>query len=120
LQKLATENKLAWGRFKATRVMHLAKLEPLSRLNLPIGGGSHILNATRDTHGPSWRMVVQLSNQTEAYGVYPGGQSGNPGSRYYDSFVDKWVAGDYYNLWVMKADETSSNKIKYKISFGKR
>ena len=28
---------------------------------------------------PSWRMIVQLSNPTEAYGVYPGGQDGNPG-----------------------------------------
>ena len=30
--------------------------------------------------------------------VYPGGQSGNPGSKYYDTFVDTWAAGKYYPL----------------------
>ena len=38
------------------------------------------INAARNDHGPSWRMVVQLTEKTEAYGIYPGGQSGNPGS----------------------------------------
>ncbi|MBL0334713.1 MAG: penicillin acylase family protein [Chitinophagaceae bacterium] len=27
---------------------------------------------------PSWRMIVQLTGTTEAYGVYPGGQNGKP------------------------------------------
>jgi penicillin amidase len=120
LKVLEAGGKLAWGKFKDTRVMHLAKLEPLSRMNLPIGGGNHILNATRDTHGPSWRMVVQLTAETEAYGVYPGGQSGNPGSSYYDSFINHWVEGKYYKLWVMKPEETASNKVKHKISFDKQ
>ena len=38
-------------------------------------------------------MIVSLTPETEAYGVYPGGQSGNPGSKFYDDFIDKWVAG---------------------------
>jgi penicillin G amidase len=33
-----------------------------------------------------------------ARGIYPGGQSGNPGSRRYDDFVSDWAAGKAYDL----------------------
>ncbi len=33
---------------------------------------------------PSWRMVVELGAEIRAWGNYPGGQSGNPGSKFYD------------------------------------
>ena len=52
--------------------MHLTKTNALSRLNLPIGGGENIINATTENHGPSWRMVVHLTDEIEAYGLYPG------------------------------------------------
>ncbi|RYF82769.1 MAG: penicillin acylase family protein, partial [Chitinophagaceae bacterium] len=87
LKKAEADGKLEWAKYKNTTVSHLAKLAPFSRANLPIGGGTNIINATRDNHGPSWRMVVSLTNETEAFGIYPGGQSGNPGSRFYDNFV---------------------------------
>lgn len=118
-EKLAAEGKLDWEKYKSTYVKHLAKLIPFSRMNLPIGGGTNIINATKTDHGPSWRMVVSLTPQTEAYGVYPGGQSGNPGSRYYDNFVDQWAAGKYYPLWMMKKEETADKRIKGKMSFSK-
>ena len=113
------EGRLEWGKFKDTRVDHLLKQVPFSRLHLPIGGGSGIINATKENHGPSWRMVVQLTDETEAYGVYPGGQSGNPGSKYYDMFVDNWAAGKYYNLWVMKAEQKGDKRIIAKMTFTK-
>lgn len=117
LQKLEAEGKLEWEKYKATRVNHLAKLAPFSRMNLPIGGGTQCINATKADHGPSWRMVVSLTAKTEAYGVYPGGQSGNPGSKYYDSFVDQWAAGKYYSLWMMTKEETTDKRITSKITF---
>jgi penicillin amidase len=64
-------------------------------------------------------MIVQLSAQTEAYGVYPGGQSGNPGSKFYDNFINQWVQGKYYTLWLMTKEETSSKKVKWTMSFAK-
>jgi len=116
--KLAeSDGRLQWAKYKATRINHLARLTPFSRLDLPIGGGTNCLNATKEDHGPSWRMVVQLSHETEAYGVYAGGQSGNPGSPYYDSFVDSWVAGKYYQLWVMNRDDAKDKRIKWKMNF---
>lgn len=64
-------------------------------------------------------MIVHLSARTEAYGVYPGGQSGNPGSRFYDSFVDTWAAGKYYPLFVMEEKDIKNEKVKWEMIFSK-
>ncbi len=119
LNKAANEGRLDWGKYKATHIDHLTKLPALSRLNMGVGGGVHNINATKTTHGPSWRMVVSLTAKTEAYGVYPGGQSGNPGSKYYDSFVDQWAAGKYYSLWMMTKEEVGDKRVIAKITFNK-
>ncbi len=119
LTKIEKEGKLEWARYKDTHVNHLLKLPAFSRLHLPIGGGTNIINATKENHGPSWRMIVQLSENTEAYAVYPGGQSGNPGSRFYDSFVDQWVLGKYYPLWMMTKNDLHDKRIKWVMTFNK-
>ena len=52
------------------------------------------------THSASWRMVVDFSQMPPAgYGVYPGGQSGNPFSAFYDLQVPTYLAFDHYDLW---------------------
>ncbi len=106
-----------WAKFKDTKVLHLARLEEFSRLHLPIGGGTNTINAAKEQHGPSWRMIVSLTPETEAYGIYPGGQSGNPGSRFYDNFIMDWALGKYYPLWVMKGSEVNDKKIMWRMSF---
>ncbi len=119
-EELKKVNDLRWAVYKDTRVRHLLSgLPGFSRLHLPIGGGAKIINATKSTHGPSWRVVVHMSDETEAYGVYPGGQSGNPGSRFYDMFIDIWASGQYYPLWIMKPSEKNSGKVKWKMTFTK-
>ncbi|HTU74490.1 MAG TPA: penicillin acylase family protein [Trebonia sp.] len=47
--------------------------------------------------GPSWRMVATLSvtSGVSAVGVYPGGQSENPASPWYDNLVSLWWNGQY-------------------------
>ncbi len=120
LLELEKENKLEWSLFKATRVLHLTKIPALSRMNLPIGGGMNIINATTEMHGPSWRMVVHLTDEIEAYGLYPGGQSGNPGSSYYDTFVDSWAAGKYYRLLFLPKEKLKQHeRTKWHIQFNK-
>lgn len=117
LKEAESKGRLEWAKYKDTKVVHLARLEPFSRLHLPIGGGTHCINAAKSNHGPSWRMIVSLTPETEAWCVYPGGQSGNPGSKYYDNFIDTWVAGKYYSIWVMKQSEESNKRIKGKMTF---
>ena len=117
--ELEKENKLAWGTFKNTTVYHLLKNNtmPFAREALKIGGGSGIINATMHDHGPSWKMIIEMDTPVKAVGVYPGGQSGNPGSKYYDSFVDTWSKGEYYDLTVMNANDIKQKNYKWKMSF---
>lgn len=98
LTKLKKAKRLEWYHAKNTSVRHLTKLAPFSFPDLKIGGWGNTVNAAKGDHGPSWRMVVQMGDNIEAYGVYPGGQSGNVGSKYYATFLDKWVKGEYYKL----------------------
>lgn len=118
LVKSQNENKLEWSRFKEPGVYHLLKdLLPFARTNLHLGGNGNIINAVTKSHGPSWRMIVQLGEETEAWGVYPAGQNGNPGSRFYDAFVDTWAKGEYFRLWVMKQKESSDKRVKWTMNF---
>jgi penicillin amidase len=120
LIKADKEGKLNWATFKDTRVSHLLKINALSSLHLPIGGGKHIINATTETHGPSWRMIVHMTDEIEAYGVYPGGQNGNPGSKYYDTFINHWATGKYYPILFMHLKDAPSNKrVKWLMTFTK-
>jgi penicillin amidase len=105
LEKAEKNGNLVWGKFKNSSIRHLLRLPSFSRLHIFSGGGAGIINAYTQVHGPSWRMIVQLTDETEAYGLYPGGQSGNPGSKYYDTFIDKWVAGQYYPIHIFKKSE---------------
>ena len=97
---------MGWADYKQTYVKHLLRLNPFGTYNIPIGGNHNIVNATSENHGPSWRMVVDLDpNGVKAYGVYPGGQSGNPGSIHYDDMIDDWAAGNYFDLYLLTSPD---------------
>ena len=97
----------------------MLKLPAFSRLNLPVGGGVGVINAIKEDHGPSWRMVVRMDQVPEGFGIYPGGQSGNPGSRFYDNFINSWVRNEYFPLWMMKPSELNDKRIKWVMNFSK-
>ena len=117
LQELDQEGRLEWAPYRKPTIYHLLKqnLLPFARQDLPVGGNGNIINAMKHSHGPSWRMVAQMGATTEAYGVYPGGQNGNPGSRYYDNFVDSWVKGEYFPLWVMRKSDAIDKKVRWTL-----
>ena len=106
---------MEWYKAKNTSLTHLAKIPAFSYDRLKIGGAGNTINAAKSNHGPSWRMIVELDKDSiRAYGVYPGGQSGNPGSKYYGTFVNNWVEGKYYRLLFLPNVEQQDNKmIKY-------
>ena len=56
-------------------------------------------------------MVVALGENVKAYGLYPGGQSGNPSSVYYDNMINKWARGELNELIYMKTKDDKSAKI---------
>lgn len=106
---------LEWYKVKGTQLTHLAKIDAFSYKDLKIGGWGNTINAVKKTHGPSWRMIVEMGKEKiKAYGVYPGGQSGNPGSRFYGTFVNNWVEGKYYDLLFLAPDmKKKPAEIKY-------
>lgn len=104
-----------WGYKNATTVEHLARIPAFSVNNLVTGGYKYAVNAISPSHGPSWRMIVQLGEKPKAWGVYPGGQSGNPGSYNYTAFVEKWAKSEYYELVFMSKDEQEKGKYVQQI-----
>jgi penicillin amidase len=121
LQDQEQGSGLLWWKENNASIYHLLRTAvlPFGRPGLEVSGDRDAINAIYGTHGPSWRMVVHLTTPTEAYGVYPGGQSGNPGSRFYDSFIDTWVRGNYYTLWMMKPSEKGDKRIIGTLTFTK-
>ncbi|MBI1223869.1 MAG: penicillin acylase family protein [Bacteroidetes bacterium] len=105
----------SWSSYKKTSIMHVARIPAFSKMDLPVGGYGQAPNAISSGNGPSWRMVVELGDVVKAWGVFPGGQSGNPGSPFYMTGIDKWVAGEYNELFFMKNATDSRQPIIYSI-----
>ena len=116
----AQKNKrLEWAAFRVGGFYHLLKIPAFSRMDVMAGGGENTINAYEKerNHGPSWRMIVELTDTINAYGVYPGGQSGNPGSQWYDNGANTWIAGNYYKLQLLHKQDFISNNYKGKLVF---
>ena len=104
-----------WKNSRGTDIHHLVKIPGFGRMHLPTGGDWNIPNATARTHGPSWRYVVELGEKPKGYGIYPGGQSGFPGSKHYDEFVDGWVKGELYELhFPYSTDELDGHMVVFR------
>ena len=99
-----------WGDENRVDIMHMTNMPALSRMHIPSAGHPDAVNAVSANWGPSWRMIVELGPHPVAYGIYPGGESGNPGSRYYDNAVNDWNTGKYYPLHLfMSATEAAAH-----------
>jgi penicillin amidase len=98
-------------------VQHLSTLKAFSVDQIEADGHGSTLNALTSHPGPSWRMVVELGEEIEAYGIYPGGQSENPGSYYYKNMLEKWSKGEHYKLLFMKTAEDSPERIVFAQEF---
>ncbi len=98
-----------WADYKDTFIGHLLQGLPALSYHVQHGGTGDAINASTRTNGPSWRMVVSLEKtKVKAWGVYPGGQSGNPGSPYYNNMLTMWTTGNYVPFQF----ESSPEKMK--------
>jgi penicillin G amidase len=98
---------LTWGTAKNTSFEHLAQLSAFSnRVNC--NGSAYTVNASSADWGAGWRMIVEFGKDSPvAWGINPGGQSGNPGSAYYADGIEDWSNGKYYRLVFMKNTDES-------------
>jgi len=52
-------------------------------------------------------MVASMEKSgIKVWGVYPGGQSGNPGSPYYNNLLSHWEKGEYYQFHFSNSDSS--------------
>ncbi len=70
------------------------------------------------TADQGWRMIVWLPaagghQGIEAEGIYPGGQSENPASPWYDNLIARWGGGGY--LPMPAAGATASGRIRWEL-----
>lgn len=90
--------KWNWGIAIDNDINHLADIPGFGAQNIYSSGSAESINAVHGEHGPSWRMIVELGPEVKAWGVYPGGASGNPGSPNYDSMIEAWRTGQLFEL----------------------
>jgi penicillin amidase len=103
-----------WANYKQSSIQHLARIAPFSEFYIQNGGNKGVINANFGQHGASWRMVVELNPQgVKAYGVYPGGQSGNVGSQYYTNQLKSWEKGEYFDLQFWKDKKAGGKQILF-------
>ena len=89
-----------WGDYRQVFINHLTNIPSFGLNNLQINGGVHTLNANEGNRGASMRLLVKLAKEPQGWFIYPGGQSGNPGSPYYTNFVEPWRRGQYIPMTI--------------------
>ncbi|MDB5134898.1 MAG: penicillin acylase family protein, partial [Mucilaginibacter sp.] len=111
--------KWQWGDVKDTHINHLANLPGFGAGQFAAGGAGAVINALKGGNGPSWRMVVQMGPTVKGYGVFPGGESGNPGSFYYEDLFKTWKDGQLNELLFLSSESESPEKIKSTLILNK-
>jgi penicillin amidase len=118
-KKKHREETAPWASYKNSFINHLLRIGALGE-SIPGGGSAETINALSRSHGPSWRMIVSLETTgIKIWAVYPGGQSGNPGSRFYNNMTDRWLHGDYYELKSYGSLKEAQNESLYRLQIQK-
>lgn len=121
IQKYNDKKYKHWADYKSARIDHMARIPSFGIPYISTSGSKDIINASWKTWGPSWRMVVELTKDgPKAFGVYPGGQDGRPGTNHYMEMIEKWRTGDYYALQYLKNDEDFKSINLTSIQFKKK
>ena len=91
----------SWGRLHSRRFPSLTGATGLGYGPQPSGGDpwtpDGAYGGMQSTAGPSWRMIASWTRggTPQGEGIYPGGQSENPASAWYENLIADWWAGRY-------------------------
>lgn len=109
-------NSWKWAKYNEVNIKHNAQIPGLGFEGIVTNGSALSPNAIRaPSHGPSWRMVVEMGPEIKGYGVYPGGQSGNPGSPHYDRFLQSWIDGELFPIHFYRNTDEATAQGQYSI-----
>jgi penicillin amidase len=105
LEERYPSGNYTWGKFYGFLFPNLFGLSEFNVGPISKGGDFNTPNDASGvgpnnypTGGQSWEMVVNMSNVSRSYGVYPGGESENPASPLYSNYVNDWINGTYLPL----------------------
>ena len=111
-------NTWAWGQMHTavfiSNPLGLSGVDPIENAvnvwNVPVSGGSEILNATGwrlDNYSvravPSMRMILDFSDLSNSVTMHTTGQSGHPFSDHYEDFIDPWRNIKYHPMFWTRA-----------------
>ncbi len=108
-----------WGNHHRVIFRHLTRseqLRPLWRGPMPYPGFDATVSPARGrqaTHSASQRLIVDFSSSPpRAFGVVPGGQSGDPlHPRFYDDQLGAYLAFEYYPLHLPLTPDALSDSL---------
>jgi penicillin amidase len=106
-----------WGKVHQRVIENLAQVAGLNYGPRPDRGDANTPLAAPDfpsTHGPSWRMVVDWGAGT-FQAIYPGGQSENPASAWYNDRVDTWFNGKYASMLTAEAAAKAGGAVSWSL-----
>jgi penicillin amidase len=110
-----------YGRYHQFWVRHLARIDALSADPFPANGNNRTLNVANhlpSTHGPSMRMIVEMTEDGPvAQIVLGGGQNGRFDSENYIDQLDTWRMGHYYPIALPK-NSRDMEEITFTYNFG--
>ena len=112
-------NKWEWGKAHYAHSDHaILSATPLGLIfdiKIPNGGDPFTINAARfaideekepfrQTNGPGYRALYDLSNLSASRFIHTTGQSGNPLSSHYRDFAEIWRDGGYISMTTDRAE----------------
>ncbi|MDJ0287734.1 MULTISPECIES: penicillin acylase family protein [Bacillus] len=102
-------NNWKWGNIHKRSIPSLLQLKALSYDPIPFGGNLFSPNASGSemvsSHGPSWRMIIDWGTNSKV-GIYPGGQSENPLSKFYNDGIKLWINNEYKDIKDINKSES--------------
>lgn len=104
----AYSDSWAWGHVHTRVLTSFFGVSAMNTEQLPAGGDGNTVDASyglESDFGPSWRMIVNMSDPVSAIGIYPGGATESPVSPYYSNTFTAWNNGEYYTLIPKTAPE---------------
>ena len=105
-------SKWRWGKLHVATFTHALSTDAERRalFNLPSverSGDGNTVNSTsgpnfRQSHGASFREILDVSDWDRSVATCVPGQSGQPGSKHYDDLLPLWAKGKYFPLLYSK------------------
>lgn len=100
-----------WSKTNKLRLDYF-NIDAFSKKDIKLGGCEGTVNMNSGNKGVVYRMIISLEDEPFAWGIQPGGQSGNPGSYFFNNQTENWSTGNYYDWIILKSENEINNRIR--------